>query len=128
MMKFSQELSASGIAIDAYDPQGVTLSMPGNRSLQLQQSFIVSPGRLIEHWEASSATTLNAASLAVLMEFEAEVILLGTGERHIFPHASVMAGLINNGVGIEVMNSLAACRTYNILAGEGRQVVAAIIV
>ena len=54
-------------------------------------------------------------------------MILGTGERQVFPAAAFMAGLLRKGIGIEVMDNAAAARTYNLLAGEGRRVIAGFI-
>jgi uncharacterized protein len=66
--------------------------------------------------------------LAVLLDLRPELILLGTGARHRFPNPALLAGLIGAGIGLEAMATGAACRTYNILAAEGRRVAAALII
>ncbi|HEV8693464.1 MAG TPA: Mth938-like domain-containing protein [Lysobacter sp.] len=94
---------------------------------QLTSSFVITPDRLIETWPVTDARTLTADDLAPLLALDAEVILLGTGATQVFPAASVMAACMSRGVGIEVMNNAAAARTFNVLASEGRQVVAGFI-
>ncbi len=79
-------------------------------------------------WHAGPFGTLAAADLAPLAALAPEVLILGTGKAFGFPHPSVLAPLHAAGIGVEVMDTRAACRTYNILLGEGRRVVAAIIV
>ena len=56
-----------------------------------------------------------------------ELLVLGTGQRQVFPPAAVMAACLTRGIGIEVMDNAAAARTYNVLAGEGRRVVVALL-
>lgn len=71
---------------------------------------------------------LDHATFEDLMSLPVEILLLGTGRRLRFPHASVMVAFRNRGIGLEVMDTPAACRTYNILLSEGRKVGAAIVI
>jgi uncharacterized protein len=71
---------------------------------------------------------LDAPDFARLLQYEPEVVLLGTGARQRFPHPRLTDPLASAHVGVEVMDTRAACRTFNILMGEGRRVVAALIV
>ena len=91
-------------------------------------SLVVAPGRLITDWPAASVDAITADHLAAIVELAPEVVLLGTGRQFRFPEAAVLAPLYKAGIGVEVMDTPAACRTYNILLGEGRNVVAALIV
>jgi len=93
----------------------------------LTESFILAPNELIEHWEATEAAALSPESMAPLLALKPELILLGSGERQSFPPASAMAACLTQGIGIEVMTNAAAARTFNVLAGEGRRVVAAFL-
>ena len=90
----------------------------------LEGSFILSPDQLIEDWAVVDANGLAPGDLDPLLALGPELILLGTGERQLFPPASVMAACLSRGIGIEVMANPAAARTFNVLAGEGRRVVA----
>ncbi|RYG10458.1 MAG: hypothetical protein EON92_12610 [Burkholderiales bacterium] len=90
----------------------------------LDASFILSPNDLIEGWEANDATDLAPADLAPMLALNPELVLLGTGDTQRFPSAAVMAACLTRGIGIEVMTNAAAARTFNVLAGEGRRVVA----
>lgn len=90
----------------------------------LTASFILAPNELIERWEAIEPAALSPESLAPLLALNPELILLGTGERQSFPPAAAMAACLTRGIGIEVMTNAAAARTFNVLAGEGRRVVA----
>lgn len=90
-------------------------------------SFLLAPDRLIEDWPVFDVGQLNDAAIEAIVALEPEVVLLGTGSRQVFPPASARAALLRRGIGVEVMNNAAACRTYNLLAGEGRRVVAAIM-
>ncbi len=70
---------------------------------------------------------LSAATIRRLLERHPEVVLLGTGARHVFPPPGLLAPLTRAGIGVEVMSTSAACRTYNILGAEGRKVVALLL-
>ncbi|MGH8027796.1 MAG: Mth938-like domain-containing protein [Pseudoxanthomonas sp.] len=89
----------------------------------LEASFILAPDALIEDWEIADSAALSPDDMAPLLALSPELILLGTGDRQIFPSAAVMAACLTRGVGIEVMANAAAARTFNVLAGEGRRVV-----
>jgi uncharacterized protein len=91
-------------------------------------SLVVSGERLITDWPVASVEGLAADHMAAIVALEPEVVLLGTGSRLTFPSAALLATLYNAGIGVEVMDTPAACRTYNILQGEGRNVLAALIV
>lgn len=90
----------------------------------LTRSFLLSPSQLVEDWPVHSAASLNAEHLAPLLALNPELVLLGTGEKQVFPPAVVLAACLTRGIGIEVMNNPAAARTFNVLASEGRKVVA----
>lgn len=70
---------------------------------------------------------LEVAHFEWLRQQPAEIVLLGTGARLRFPHPSLTRPLMEAGIGLEVMDTGAACRTYNLLASEGRKVLAAIL-
>ncbi|MET0809408.1 MAG: Mth938-like domain-containing protein [Pseudoxanthomonas sp.] len=90
----------------------------------LQASFILAPNELIDAWPVADASALAPEDMAPLLALDPELVLLGTGERQLFPSAAVMAACLTRGIGIEVMTNAAAARTFNVLAGEGRRVVA----
>ena len=90
----------------------------------LGASFILAPDHLIEDWPVRDSATLAPEDFALLLALNPELVLLGTGERQVFPPAAAMAACLTRGVGIEVMTNAAAARTFNVLAGEGRRVVA----
>jgi len=94
---------------------------------RVETSLIVLPDEIVPDWAADLASLAAAHFDAVLMRAP-EIMLLGTGERQVFPAIGLYAGLIRAGIGVEVMDTQAACRTYNILAGEGRRVAAAIVI
>lgn len=94
---------------------------------QLTSSFVLAPDRLIETWAVTHARALAPDDLALLLDQSPEVILLGTGATQVFPVAAVMAACLSRRIGLEVMSNAAAARTFNVLASEGRRVVAGFI-
>lgn len=93
----------------------------------LGHSFIVTPDTLVEQWPVTAASGLQIEHLEAVLALNPALIVLGTGERQVFPPAQLMAACLSRGIGLEVMNNPAAARTFNILAAEGRRVAAAFI-
>src|SRR5688572_24242088 len=91
------------------------------------ESLVVGADRLVTAWPLASVEALAADHLAAVMEMNPEIVLIGTGATFLFPEPARLAPLRNAGIGVEVMDTPAACRTYNILLAEGRNVVAALI-
>ena len=89
-------------------------------------SVVVLPDR-IEPWERKEFSQLTEADFQFLQGLGAEIVLLGTGARQRFPHPRLTAALAQAGIGLEVMDTQAACRTYNILVAEERKVAAALL-
>ncbi len=90
----------------------------------LRSSFLLTPGRLQRDWPPRSVAEIDDAAIDAVLALRPEVVLLGTGARQVFPDARVLAGFLRRRVGIEVMDNAAAARTFQLLAQEGRQVVA----
>lgn len=93
----------------------------------LRASFILSPHRLIEDWPVVDVRILSVADLQPLWALEPELILLGSGAAQAFPPAQVLAASLGRGIGLETMTNAAAARTFNVLASEGRRVVAGFV-
>jgi uncharacterized protein len=91
-------------------------------------SLIVTATAIIAPWQPTTAQALTAADLEPLLGLAPEVVLLGTGARQQFPDVQVLRILHEQRIGVEVMDTSAACRTYNVLVTEGRSVAAALIV
>ncbi len=91
---------------------------------RIVQPLIITPLRLLLDWSARSLATLEAPDLEPLFATGAQVVLLGAGERQMFASAAVRASFRARHVALECMTLGAACRTYNILAGEDRPVAA----
>ena len=93
----------------------------------LTRSFILSPQELLEDWPPRTIGELEAGHVDAILALAPSLVLLGSGQRHQFPSAEVMAACLTRGIGIEVMDNAAAARTFNVLATEGRKVVAAFL-
>ena len=94
---------------------------------KLERSFIISPRTLIENWQVTDVTALAPGDLQPLLELEPELILLGGGAAQAFPPPATMAACLSRGIGLETMINAAAARTFNVLASEGRRVVAGFV-
>jgi len=90
----------------------------------LQRSFALSATQFIENFPAQAPDRIDAAAVDAILALQPEVVLLGTGARAVFPPQAVLARFLKRGIGLETMDSAAAARTFNVLAGEGRRVVA----
>jgi uncharacterized protein len=82
----------------------------------------------ISNWSAQTFDSLEASHFSQMVDLKPELVLIGTGSRQRFPKPELLKALVQAKIGFEIMNSQAACRTYNILVGEGRQVLLALIV
>ena len=91
------------------------------------KNLIVLPESIIPEWSTATVETLTAEDMQKLLELGTEIILLGTGSRLRFPAGPLMRPFAPAGIGLEIMDLRAACRTYNILAAEGRKVAAALL-
>ena len=121
-MKFSQADPSDGYLIEAYAPGRIQID-----GRIFSGGLILSPRKLVPDWGPARAEDLAPVHLEALLALEPQVILLGTGARQVFPPAALLASAMTRGIGIEVMDTGAACRTYNILMGEGREVVAGLL-
>lgn len=92
-----------------------------------QHSLIVLPNQLITDWPAADFDSLTETHFERIAQLAPELVLLGTGATHRFIHPRLGRPLLDIGVGLECMDTAAACRTYNILMAEGRHVAAALI-
>ncbi len=95
---------------------------------RLERSFIITPDQLHRDLEWSDLASLDWSELEVLHPLDLEILLLGTGAHQEFPSPRLYAELAFHRIGLEVMDTKAACRTFNVLASEGRRVAALILV
>jgi len=95
--------------------------------VRYETSLIVAPQQVLEDWRGIGFEQLDARHFEFLLALQPEIVLLGTGAALRFPAPALSRCLVQERIGLEVMDSAAACRTYNILMAEGRNVVAAIL-
>ncbi|WP_395118873.1 Mth938-like domain-containing protein [Rhodanobacter sp. FW102-FHT14D06] len=121
-MDLSLEQSDGYLLVRRVDARSVTLL-----DRVVEHSFLLTPAGITEAWPVAAASSLGVDDVPALLALKPEVVIVGTGERQVFPAAAFTAGFLRKGIGIEVMDNAAAARTYNLLAGEDRQVVAGFI-
>ena len=92
-----------------------------------RQSLILTP-QSVELWDVKEVSDLQLEHFHQLAELGAEVIILGTGKHTVFPQPALTRPLMRQRIGLEVMDTAAACRTYNILVVDGRSAITALIV
>ena len=90
--------------------------------------IVLTSDAVAEGFAPNGFDALTEADFAALLEHKPELVLFGTGATHRFPHPRLTRALAESGVGVEVMDTAAACRTFNILAAEGRKVVAVLLI
>jgi uncharacterized protein len=121
-MKFSMADTGSGYLIQRYERGSIVVN-----GQELRESCILSQGTLIPSWHARSGVTLTWDDLQPVLALAPQILILGTGTSQVFPSGEITVQIAREGVGLEVMDTGAACRTYNILVSEGRRAVAALI-
>ncbi len=136
-MRFTQEIDQHHHYIHAIEKNSVEISVPNPRAYEIvnidghvvtNKSFVISPTSLQLNWKVSIEQPLTEQVITDLGDLShIEVLIIGTGTQTVFPPAAVLKPIIAQGTGFEIMDSSAACRTYNVLCGEGRQVMAAIM-
>ncbi|MCK5002645.1 MAG: Mth938-like domain-containing protein [Gammaproteobacteria bacterium] len=121
-MKFAEADPNEGYFISSYDEN--TLQVNGKN---FNSSLIIASKQLKTDWSPRSIETLKADDFTAIIQLKPELVIIGTGNKLTFPPVETYAELIKLGVGVEFMDTGAACRTYNILTGEGRHVVCGLI-
>jgi uncharacterized protein len=91
-------------------------------------NLVLLPDAVVPDWAPDGFDALTEADFAALLSYQPEMVLLGTGGTQRFPHPRLLRSLAAARVGVEVMDTRAACRTFNILVAEDRRVAAALIV
>ncbi|HVE88611.1 MAG TPA: Mth938-like domain-containing protein [Burkholderiaceae bacterium] len=121
-MKLHADTPTTQNTVTAYGPGFVEI----NR-VRYTTHVLVTPDK-VERWPVTSFETLDTSTFERLRDLRSEVVLLGTGARQRFLHPRLTRPLSDARVGLEVMDTQAACRTYNILVAESRKVAAALFV
>lgn len=94
---------------------------------RFEHSIIVTPEQVLTDWQPQGFDALDETHFAYFLALKPEILLFGTGAQQRFAHPRLYQALIAAGIGVEFMNTAAACRTYNILMAEDRRVAAAIL-
>ena len=121
-MKLTLETSSANV-ISAWEPGAVRVGEDW-----LRGHLIVSSQHIILDWAVTAPEALQARDLEPAIDLGPEIILLGTGSRMVLPDIKLMTELASQGIGLEIMDTPAACRTYNVLIHEHRDVVAALFI
>ncbi len=119
-MRFVQDTSGSN-SILAYRQGEIIIN-----EKHIDYSVVITADEIIE-WAPQNFEAITSEHIGQLADYQPEIVILGTGERQQFPAPDITAGLLVQGIGVEIMNTDAACRTFNVLLSENRRIVAAII-
>ena len=122
-MKLHASTTKQYQTVTGYDDRGVEINAE-----RFEFSLIVMPETAPRPWNAPSFESLTPAHFEQIEEDKPDVVILGTGERQRFVHPRLIASLSARHIGVESMDSKAACRTYHVLMGEGRKVTLALII
>ncbi len=121
-MKFAQDSQDEGYVITAYGDDNISIN-----GKTFEQSIIITRTKLNESWDVSAIELLQTQHIKQILAFNPELIIIGTGNKLVFPAVEVYSAVIKHGIGIDFMDTRAACRTYNILMSEGRNIVTGLI-
>lgn len=121
-MRLHLEQDSTAYTIRAYDQGYVKIN-----DHEIRRSVIVMPQQLVTDWPPQVFAALELPHFEALLALDPEIVLLGTGGQQRFPAPALLRPLLGNRIGVEVMTTAAACRTYNIIMAEGRQVAAALL-
>jgi uncharacterized protein len=120
-MRLTDDRTGSALLVRSYAPGEVRVA-----DKVLQRSCLISAQRLVEDWRPQTLDELTEADFQAVFELQPEIVVLGTGARQRFPEPRLLAAILARGIGCEVMDTGAACRTYNVLVSEARRAVAAL--
>lgn len=121
-MKLHQDAAGALNTVTAYEPGWIEI----NR-VRHEGALLLGPEGPVRAWTAQTFDALTPEHFAAIAAEGPEILLLGTGPTQRFPHPRLTAALAQARIGVESMSTAAACRTYNILIGEGRRVLAALL-
>lgn len=120
-MHIAPELGDSLYKITGYDDRSIRIN-----DETYHQPLLLSPEQLTYPWDVTHITTLTLAALEPALALKPQLILFGTGQRWLMLDPTLQAALQQLGIGVEVMHTASACRTFNLLQEEGRHIVAAL--
>lgn len=120
-MRLTDDRTGGAFVVRSYSPGEVRVG-----DAVLHRSCVISAERLIDDWRPQTLDELSAADLEAVFALQPEIVVLGSGARQRFPDTRLLAAILERGIGCEVMDTGAACRTYNVLVSESRRAVAAL--
>lgn len=121
-MMISKDNNDALFQIRSYRPGAITIN-----DQAYDHSLIITPQQLFD-WAPQWLSEVTATDWPPVLELNPEIILFGAGKKFIMPHPSLLAPIYARKIGVESMDTGAACRTYMALAAEGRRVVAALLI
>jgi uncharacterized protein len=121
-MKMTDDRTAGALLVRSYSPGELRIGEE-----VLRRSCVLRADQLVSDWRPQVIEELTLADFDAVLALEPEIVVLGTGERQQFPPTELMATMLSRGIGLEIMATDAACRTYNVLVSEDRRVVAALM-
>lgn len=130
-MEFTLE-NHTHYAIQAYTDEAITVAINEEFTQaastlmvkNINQPFILSIDTLMEDWQPAEIPIASPIDFQALLDYAPEVVILGTGQRVTFPPADALQAFYQRNIGVEIMDTGAACRTFNVLASENRKVIA----
>lgn len=121
-MKLSLDEGDNRFIIRAYEQGCIVVNEES-----ITSSFVITQQELIRDWSPQTFDELKPEHFHQFTKTRPEIVILGTGDKIRFPEPALQAIIMGCGIGLEIMDTAAACRTYNILSAEGRNVTAALI-
>ena len=124
-MKFTLETNVEANLVRAYGPGEISIKDRIHR-----QSLILTADKIVTDWSPQGVESVTQQDMQSVLDLSPEIVVLGTGDTLVFPDPEIMeimGFVLGRGIGFEVMDTAAACRTYNILIHEGRRAVAALL-
>lgn len=134
MTQFNLETTEK-LTVQSYDSGEINIALSGNHpegshssALQcMTDSFILTPSRIIKDWRYKDVAEFTIDSFKPLIDQQPELVILGTGAKLTFPNHQILQSFQQAGIGVEVMNTASACRTFNVLVSENRYVIAGLL-
>ena len=122
-MKLTLDTNTSQFAIKGHGPGFVVINEARHNS-----ALIVMPDKLISPWQTPEFAALTPSDFDLVRELRPELVIFGSGPQFRFPDPRIMVSFSQSRIGFDVMDTAAACRTYNVLMSEGRRVAAALLI
>lgn len=113
--------AANNYRIQSYSATSFTIN-----NETISSSIVISAQKLISDWPPQKIDDITAQHLERIIDLEPEIVLFGTGNRLVFPHETIISSISSRNIGFEIMDTGAACRSYNLLMSDDRNVVAAL--